>query len=306
MASKQTVLVLAATGNQGSQVATQLLARKHNVHALTRDPESTKATKLQSLGAKLCKGSLDDFNSIKSAAQGCTAVFLVLLPNPSELEHARTVIEAARAAGVSKCVYSSVVNCEKIVKRPDFDRTGIRASYFLNKVATQELVMSQFPSWTILQPGAFMTNMVDPVAQFYFPKLKSEHILHGPWKPETKMGWIDTADIGKFAIASFESDNFEHKVIPLVGDPLTVTELAGIIDEVSGQNIQAEYIGDEEVAAQKDHNPLVTSGDWTNNGYFDVDVVAVRGLGIQMNTAKDFLTRQKKSGLLEKTLGSDS
>ena len=278
------------------------MARKHNVHALTRDPDSEKASKLQSLGAKLCKGSLDDFESIKSAARGCTALFLVLLPNPSELEHARTVIEATRAAGVSKCVYSSVVNCEKIVKRPDFDSTGVRASYFLNKVATQELVMSQFPSWTILQPGAFMTNMLDPVAQFYFPKLKSEHILDGPWKPDTKMGWIDTVDIAKFAIASLETDQMEHKLIPLVVDPLTVNELAGIMGDVSGQNIQADYIGDEEVAAQKDHNPLVTSGDWTNRGYFDVDIETVRSFGIEMSTARDFLMRQKESGLLERTL----
>ena len=303
---KQSVLVLSATGNQGSKVTKQLLANGYSVHALTRDPDSSSSKDLSLLGAVLFKGSFDDIDSIKRAADGCTAMFLVVLPTPTEVDHARNAIEAARTSGISKCVYSSVTNCDKIVDRPEFRRDMIRASYFLNKNHIQNLVMSQFSSWTILQPGAFMTNMIDPIARFYFPRLGTEHVLHGAWKLDTKIHWIDPLDIANFAVAAIESDRFDHQKIPLAGDSLTIPELATLISEVSGQSIKAEYIGDAATSLQKDQNPLVASADWTNNGWFDVDVEAVRASGIEMVNVKQFLKKQKDSGGLEQTLQAKS
>ena len=300
--SEQTVLVLSATGNQGSQVTKQLLARGHSVHALTRDPESSSSKELSSAGAVLFKGSFDDIDSIKKAGNGCTAMFLVVLPTPAEVVHAQNAIEAARKLAIRKCVYSSVTNCDKIVNRPEFNKDMIRASYFLNKNHIQDMVMSSFLSWTILQPGAFMTNMVDPIARMYFPRLGTDHVLHGAWKLDSKIHWIDPRDIARFAVAAIESDRFEHRTIPLAGDSLTIPELAKFLSEVSGQGIQAEYIGDTATSEQKDKNPLVASADWTNRGCFDIDVEAVRALGIEMTNVKQFLKDQKDSGSLEQTL----
>ena len=303
---KQTVLVLSATGNQGSKVTKQLLANGHSVHALTRDPDSASSKELGLAGAALFKGSFDDIDSIKGAADGCTAMFLVVLPTPAEVDHARNAIEAARTSGVSKCVYSSVTNCEKIVNRPEFNRDMLRASYFLNKDHIQNLVMSHFSSWTILQPGAFMTNMIDSIARFYFSRLGTEHVLHGAWKLDTKIPWIDPLDIAKFAVAAIESGRFEHQKIPLAGDSLTIPELAILISKVSGQNIKAEYIGDTATSLQKEQNPLIASADWTNKGWFDIDVETVKASGFEMINVKQFLEKQKDSGVLEQTLQAKS
>ena len=300
--SKSSILVLSATGNQGGKVTRQLLADGQSVHALTRDPESSSAKELRSAGAAIFKGSFDDANSIKRAAEGCRAMFLVVVPSPRELDDARNVIEAARTSGITKCVYSSVTNCDKVVNRPEFDENILRASYFLNKNHIQDLVMSQFSSWTILQPGAFMTNMMDPIGRLYFSRLGTEHVLHGAWKPNTKIHWIDPLDIANFAAAALETDRFEHQKVPLAGDSLTVPELATLISEVSGDRIDAEYIGDEAVSAQRDKNPLVVSADWTNKGWFDIDVESVKSWGIEMSTVKQFLSRQKESGLLAQSL----
>ena len=296
------ILVLSATGNQGSKVTKKLLANGHSVHALTRDPDSPSSKQLRSVGATVFKGSFDNIDSIKRAADKCMAMFLVVVPTPTELNDARNAIEAARTSGISKCVYSSVTNCDKIVNRPEFNRDMLRASNFLNKNHIQDLVMSQFPSWTILQPGAFMTNMIDPVARLYFPRLGTDHALHGAWTPDTKVCWIDPLDIANFAVAAIETDRFEHKKIPLAGDSLTIPELAAVISEVSGQNIKAEYIGDKAVSMQKEQNPLIASADWTNKGWFDIDLEAVKAMGIEMNNVKQFLEREKISGDLEKTL----
>ena len=300
--SKYSVLVLSATGNQGSKVTKQLLVKGHSVHALTRDPESTSSQELRSAGAALFKGSFDDIPSIERAAKGCQAMYLVLLPSATEVEDARNVIEAARNSGISKCVYSSVTNCDKIVNRPEFNKDILRASYFLNKNLIQELVISHFPSWTILQPGAFLTNMIDPIGRLYFSRLGTEHILHGAWKPNTKVFWIDPEDIAAFAVAAIETDRFEHKKIPLAGDSLTMPELATLMSQVSGEHIDAEYIGEAAVSEQIDNNPLVVSADWTNKGWFDIDIETVKSFGIELNTVKHFLMKQKESGGLEQSL----
>ena len=278
--AQQTVLVVGATGNQGSEVTKQLLSAGCKVHGLTRDVNSPKSQELHFAGAQMFPGSPDDSSLMKRAAEGCTALFLVILPGPSELNVARTCIEAATGAGITKCVYSSVINCDEIVARADFEESITRASYFLNKKATQDMVRSRFASWTILQPGSFMSNLVDPVARFFFSRLGSEHVLHGRWKLSTKMGFIDTVYIGKFAVAEF----------------------ARVMSKVSGQSITAEYVEDEAVQAQKDNNPLVTSADWFNRGWFDVDTTWVDDLGLEMNTVEQFLERQRESGLLEQTL----
>ena len=151
-----------------------------------------------------------------------------------------------------------------------------------------------------------MTNMVDPIARFYFSRLGTEHVLHGAWKPDSKVHWIDPLDIANFAVAAIESDRFEHQKIPLAGDSMSIPELATLISEVSGQSIKAEYIGDEATSLQKEQNPLVVSADWTNKGWFDIDVEAVKALGIEMTDVKQFLKTQKDSGALEQTLQAKS
>ncbi len=162
--------------------------------------------------------------------------------------------------------------------------------------------MSQFSSWTILQPGLFMTNMVDPLARRYFPRLGTEHVLHGAWKPDTKIPWVDPLDIAKTAVAAIETDRFEHEKLPLAGDILSISQLATIISKVSGDPIESEYVGDEAVSYQKDKNPLVLMADWTNKGWLEIDLDVVRSFGMEMNTVEDFLTRQEESGTLRQSL----
>ncbi len=300
--SHSRVLVLAATGNQGSTTAKQLLARGHHVHALSRNVESPMSKELQSAGAILFQGSLEDVASIEIAADGCDVMFLVIPSGQSEVDHARNAIKAAQATQIQKCIYSSVVNCEKVLKRSDFDRDSFRASYFLEKVNIQDLVMSQFPSWTILQPASLMTNLVDPMARFFFPNLAGQHVLDGPWKLECAIGWVDPVDIGKFAIMAVETDRLEHKIIPLAGENLTVPELSRTMSLVSGESITFDYVGDEAASENKDQNPLFATADWIRKGWLDVEESSETWPHIGINSVEKFLTRQKESGMLEKTL----
>jgi uncharacterized protein YbjT (DUF2867 family) len=67
------VLVAGATGRFGA-VAGLLLERGHGVRALTRDPESAAAHRLEERGARIVRGDYDDPSSLAAAALGADAV----------------------------------------------------------------------------------------------------------------------------------------------------------------------------------------------------------------------------------------
>jgi nucleoside-diphosphate-sugar epimerase len=107
------VLVTGATGFLGSHILDQLLSAGHQVRALCRSP-------LQRSGAEIVRGDVTDPGSLAPAMAGQEAVIhtaAVLTFRSSEAAHqrevnvqgTRNVIEAARAAGVRRFVYTSSV-----------------------------------------------------------------------------------------------------------------------------------------------------------------------------------------------------
>ena len=64
------VLVTGATGQQGGQVARNLVRNGHTVRALVRDPGSAKSAELKALGIELVPGDFSTFQSLKTAMGG--------------------------------------------------------------------------------------------------------------------------------------------------------------------------------------------------------------------------------------------
>jgi nucleoside-diphosphate-sugar epimerase len=67
MTEQRAVLVTGATGNQGGAVARALLARGHRVLAMTRDPRSEAALRLEQAGARLVEADFDDAARLRAA-----------------------------------------------------------------------------------------------------------------------------------------------------------------------------------------------------------------------------------------------
>ncbi|MGC9972375.1 MAG: hopanoid-associated sugar epimerase [Bryobacteraceae bacterium] len=110
-------LVTGATGFVGWHVARRLIERGHRVRALVR-----ASGKLREIEAETATGDLRDPESLKRAAAGCGLVFHVAadyrlwVRDPREMyrsnvDGTRNLLEAARAAGVERVVYTSTVGC---------------------------------------------------------------------------------------------------------------------------------------------------------------------------------------------------
>ena len=110
-------LVTGASGFLGWHVARVLLERGHAVRALVR-----AGSKVPELDVETVTGDLRDPDSLERAVAGCGLVFHVAADyrlwakDPRELYRSNVdgthyVLEAARAAGVERIVYTSTVGC---------------------------------------------------------------------------------------------------------------------------------------------------------------------------------------------------
>ena len=106
------IAVTAASGKLGSEIAkaTVEIVGKENVVGLARTP-----SKAASLGVEIRPGDYTSLDQLKSSLQGVDSLLLVSgMDAPDKrIEQHRNVINAAKYAGVSKIVYTSIQGAEE-------------------------------------------------------------------------------------------------------------------------------------------------------------------------------------------------
>ena len=123
--SNRTVLITGATGKQGGSTARALLGKGFYLRAMTRNPDSPAARKLQELGLELVQGDLDDETSLKKALAGAWGVYAVQNTWEAGIEGEETqgnrLARLAHEAGVHHYVYASVGSAHRKTGIPHFD-----------------------------------------------------------------------------------------------------------------------------------------------------------------------------------------
>ncbi len=114
------VLVTGGAGFIGSHIVRALLQENYEVRVLHLPNE--KLTNLNGLDVELIAGDITDADKMDVAVKGCdmvfhtAAIYALWLPNPSlmrkvNVEGTRTVLNAAKKAGVKRVVYTSTGAC---------------------------------------------------------------------------------------------------------------------------------------------------------------------------------------------------
>ena len=151
------VLVVGASGALGRPTIKALLARGIAVRGVCRHPEA--AADLAAAGAEIVAGDLADRASIERALAGTTRVLAAahgLLGRGRWRSEAvddaghRDLIDAARAAGVERFVYTSAS-----MAAPDHPIDFARTKYSIEQALAQSAL-----TYAILRPTAFMEHHV--------------------------------------------------------------------------------------------------------------------------------------------------
>lgn len=248
------VLVVGATGQQGGAAARALLASGIAVRALVRDPATERAKAVETLGAVLVTGDLDDRDSLTRAAAGARAVFSVQMPDMNgrafegEVEQAVNLIEGARAAGVPQFVHTSVSGAGQHTSWVKDDWAWMEP-YYAAKAGIQDRVREAgFAHWTLIKPGFFMENFL-PAAEIMFPR-GTEGGLVSLLKPATRLSLVAVEDIGRAAAAAVAAPERFHGVeLELASDSLTMADVAEVLSRSLGTELTAPDLTKEEAVA---------------------------------------------------------
>src|SRR4030095_6967427 len=120
------IAVVGATGVQGGGLARAILADPSSgfsVRAITRDPSKDNAKALAAKGAEVVSANLDDVESLKKAFAGAHGVYGVTnfwehFSAEKEMQQAKNIAEAAKAAGGDNVIWSTLEDHRKLMQAP--------------------------------------------------------------------------------------------------------------------------------------------------------------------------------------------
>jgi NAD(P)H dehydrogenase (quinone) len=219
------ILVTGAAGKTGKAVVKALAAKGARVRALVRRPEHAAA--LKALGAaEVSVGNFEDARALALAAAGARAIYHIC-PNvsPDEVVYARGVVAAAQAQGVARLVYHSVLH-PQIEAMP----------HHWAKMRTEEMLFAAGLELTILQPTAYMQNILGA-----WHSVVEEAVFRVPYPVGTRLSVVDLDDVAEAAALVLTKDGHAGATYELVGThALSQTEVATAIGGALKRDVRAE------------------------------------------------------------------
>jgi hypothetical protein len=253
--NKKIIVVVGATGNQGGSVANTFLTLPNwHVRCITRNPSSSKAQKLASLGAEVVKADLSDQASLTIAFKDANAIFLNTdfwetyaqsttasgsSPKSSsqaaydlEVSHGKNAAVAASTIETLEVfIYSALppMNAPSKGKYP-------HSYHWESKAAIVSYIFSSHPSLakktSLIYLGAYATNPL------FTPRLNEESkkwIFALPMKKEARMPIIDpVTSTGPFVRALFEEEEKGTKLLAY-DSYMTISEIVNTWSEATGK-----------------------------------------------------------------------
>ena len=263
--SKQTVLVTGATGKQGGAAMEALLARGHEVVAMTRNPNSDDGRQMAARGVRVVPGDFGDPDTLVRAAGGVDAVYAMTTPFEAgidaEIRQGVALIDAAKAAGVGHVILSSVASADRATGIPHFD----------SKYEVEKHLVAQGVPYSIVGPVYFMENLLGP---WGLPALR-EGKLALAMPAERPLQQVAVSDIGAFVAALVERrEAVFGRRYDIAGDELSGTEAAAVVTRASGRAIHFEGFPPDALRATS--ADLALMFEWFDRVGYTTDIAKLR------------------------------
>jgi len=231
--------MVGATGRYAHHVLPELKKRGVKVRALIRNRDSER--KARENGAdETALGDLQEPRGLISASVGVDGVFHIGPAfAPRESDMGVTMVEAAKAAGVSKFVFSSVMH-------PSISKLTNHAS----KRPVEEAVYESGMTFTVLQPAIFMQTM----ERGWTEVIRSGRFAL-PYSRRVKTSFVDYRDVAEVAAEAFVTDKLDNGTYELCAPGMfNRSEMAALMSEALELRIDAGDISFD-VWADKEQIP---------------------------------------------------
>lgn len=218
------VLAVGAAGEFAGLVVPALAARGTRVRGFIQD--ATQGQAVRDHGAEeIAIGDLRDRSSVDAALRGVDAVFYIAPAfQEDEADLGLGMVEAAKAAGVSRFVFSSVIH-------PVLSALVNHGA----KAPVEEAVLASDMEHIFLHPALFFQNLARS-----WPKVASTGIFAEPWSVETRFSRVDYRDVAEVAALALTTDSLNFGTFELCAEgDLDRRDVAALMAEVLGHPIEA-------------------------------------------------------------------
>ncbi|KAI7152264.1 hypothetical protein KC349_g9043 [Hortaea werneckii] len=239
---KKLLTIFGATGNQGGSIidvvlASPELSNKYALRGITRDPSSSKSQALASQGVEMVQADLNDVGSLQRAMEGAYGAFGVtdfwaVMSKEIEFQQGRNLFEAAKAAGVTHYVWSSLPWAERLM-----GGVLMHVDHFDSKAMVEEYVEANKGGMVVsyYMPAMFLTMIKTLVKA-----VDGTPMLSVPF-PSDSIAWplVDVRrDGGKYVMGLFEAgEKANGTEVHAVSTWTTPKEIVATLSKATGQEV---------------------------------------------------------------------
>ncbi|MEQ8415916.1 MAG: SDR family oxidoreductase [Imperialibacter sp.] len=229
------IAVTSASGQLGSAIVKQLIKEigGKNVVGIARTPEKAKH-----LGVDIRKGDYNSRQQFDEALKGMDAVLLLSgMDDPQKrIQQHRNVIEAAKANGVKKIVYTSIVG--------DETKTAFSPVVQSNR-QTEADVRESGLQWAIGRNGIY----IEPDLEYLDHYFEAGEIRN--CASDGKCAYTCREELAYAYAQMITGEQHNGKTYNLVGEPITQTELANLINQVYGTDLKYNAVSVDDYARER-------------------------------------------------------
>jgi uncharacterized protein YbjT (DUF2867 family) len=228
---KEKVLITSATGKTGFATAAKLLEEGVPVRIYVRS-KNAKALQLESIGAEIALGELDNYTQLESALNGVKYVYYCHPFIPNLLSNVSVFIKAAKAAEIAGVVFmgqwlaefeeqKSITTRDTRAAYNEFEQSGLNVVYFVPGYFAENTFV------VVLELAVQLGIMPSPFADGKNPIVSNEDLA---------------AVLAK--LLQHPEPYFGKRLRPTGPKSLSMTEMAAVISKITGRKVRVLNIPD--------------------------------------------------------------
>ncbi len=287
--STETILVVGGTGNQGRAVIDQLTEREteYEILALTRDASTDHAQATADLGVELVEGDLHDPDTLHPHVERADKLWATInfwavgYDTHIELGENLAAVIADYGDDLEHVVYSGAGDQQEDTDVPHLQSHHIVA----------EAIRETGVPFTSIEPVYFMENWETGP---FLDGIQNDGTLAFPLDEETEHHHTTYRDTARAAAVALENtDEFVGTSYTIASDLLTLSEVADVMSDVTGQDIEPYHVPLDEAEAEFGEEFAVMCDHFINEGghtSFEANIRRIeRDFGFEPQPLEEYL-----------------